>query len=71
MGNGGAASILQEHAGSQWEADVVAAVLAVVEDAGEIGSAFDRVGRNDTDDCETCRDALPAEVRELLSALSD
>ena len=71
LGNSGAASILQEHAGSQWDADVVVAVLAVVEDADEIGRVFDRVGRNDADNCcETCRDALPAEVRELLSALS-
>ena len=65
------ASRPQEHAGSQWDADVVGAVLAVVADADEIGRVFDRVGRNDADNCcETCRDALPAEVRELLSALS-
>ncbi len=67
LGGGGAASVLQEHAGSQWDARVVATMLPVIADIGEIGRAFERVGRGEVEHgCDSCLDALPAEVRELL-----
>ncbi|RDI73988.1 HD domain-containing protein [Gaiella occulta] len=78
LGKEAAASILEEHAGSQWDADVVAVLLAVVEEARASGSVFWRVGREPAAGigheacatCATCADALPVEVAELLAALS-
>lgn len=72
LGREAAASILQEHAGSQWDPEAVAHVLAVVRASNELGSVFDRLDREVTHHSDhACIDALPEEVIELLAALRD
>jgi HD-GYP domain-containing protein (c-di-GMP phosphodiesterase class II) len=71
LGQDTAASILQEHAGSQWDPQAVENVLSVVRESSEL-MAFDTVGREHADHGEgACVDALPDEVAELLAALRD
>ena len=71
LGHDVAASILEEHAGSQWDRQAVAYVLAVVSEWNEL-SVFDRLDREEAHhDGDTCVDALPEEVVELLAALRD
>jgi HD-GYP domain-containing protein (c-di-GMP phosphodiesterase class II) len=72
LGHLTAASILEEHAGSQWDPQAVAHVLAVVRDSDELGRQFegiDRAGAHHSG--QACADALPEEVVELLAALAD
>lgn len=72
LGRDTAASILEEHAGSQWDPQAVANVLAVVREWNELGDAFDRLDREqDHHSGDDCVDALPEEVVELLAALRD
>lgn len=72
MGRDVAASILQEHAGSQWDPEAVAQVLAVVREWDEEGSVFDRVDRDAAHSPDhACIDALPVDVARLLVTLSD
>jgi HD-GYP domain-containing protein (c-di-GMP phosphodiesterase class II) len=72
LGHLGAASILQEHAGSQWDAEAVAHVLAAAGEWKELGGVF---GRLDRDLAHAhggaCVEALPEEVAQLLAALRD
>ncbi|MEO5841429.1 MAG: hypothetical protein ABIQ73_06995 [Acidimicrobiales bacterium] len=60
-----AEAVLREHAGSQWDADVVAVAVRVRRDIDGCNPAFDNVGRKITDvdagfDGCVCADALPA-----------
>jgi HD-GYP domain-containing protein (c-di-GMP phosphodiesterase class II) len=72
LGHLGAASILQEHAGSQWDAEAVAHVLAAAGEWKELGGVF---GGLDRDLAHAhggaCVEALPEEVAQLLAALRD
>lgn len=66
VGFDGAASVLKEHAGSQWDTKVVAHVIATVDEWDELGSAFDRIDRETG--CEhVCHDALPLPIEQLLN----
>jgi HD-GYP domain-containing protein (c-di-GMP phosphodiesterase class II) len=70
MGPEKAIAVLSEHAGSQWNAEAVALVVATIHSDAVTGSTLDDVGR--TGDSEElacgCADALPDEVRELALA---
>lgn len=66
-----AASILEEHAGSQWDPQAVAHVLAVVRDDSELAGIFGQLDRHEHVSGDACIDALPDEVVELLVALRD
>jgi HD-GYP domain-containing protein (c-di-GMP phosphodiesterase class II) len=70
MGPEKAIAVLSEHAGSQWNAEAVALVVATIHSDAVSGSTLDDVGR--TGDSEElacgCADALPDEVRELALA---
>lgn len=69
-----ATSILREHSGSQWDADIVATFLAMIAADPRLEYVFDNVGRegagNPSGGCATCADALSTEVLELLASLS-
>lgn len=65
-----AASILQEHAGSQWDPRAVEHVLDVVRESSDF-MTFDTLDREHADHADACMDALPDEVVELLVALRD
>ena len=70
MGQEGALAVLSEHAGSQWNAEAVALVVATIQSGTLTGSALDDVGRAVAAEelaCG-CADALPDEVRELALA---
>jgi len=70
MGQEGALAVLSEHAGSQWNAEAVALVVATIQSDAVTGSALDDVGRATAAEelaCG-CADALPDEVRELALA---
>jgi len=70
MGQEGALAVLSEHAGSQWNAEAVALVVATIQSDTLTGSALDDVGRAVAAEelaCG-CADALPDEVRELALA---
>jgi HD-GYP domain-containing protein (c-di-GMP phosphodiesterase class II) len=67
-----AAAILEEHAGSQWDPQAVAHVLAVVRDSEELGRAFEGIDHGEAaDGGHACVDALPEDVVELLAALRE
>jgi len=70
LGPDRALAILADHAGTQWNSEVVTLVTAVVR-AGEFtGTALDGVGRrSDNRVAETCGciDALPDEVGGLVA----
>jgi HD-GYP domain-containing protein (c-di-GMP phosphodiesterase class II) len=71
LGHDTAASILEEHAGSQWDVQAVEHVLAVVRESRELG-LFDWIDRDVTHHSDhACVDALPDEVVELLAGLRD
>jgi HD-GYP domain-containing protein (c-di-GMP phosphodiesterase class II) len=71
LGHDTAASILEEHSGSQWDPQAVAHVLAVVRERNGLG-VFDRVDRNEVQHSgDACVDALPEEVVALLEAMRD
>jgi HD-GYP domain-containing protein (c-di-GMP phosphodiesterase class II) len=57
-------AILREHAGSQWDEQVVEQVMAIVPTMTTVGT-FDRVGRDD--DLETT--SIPDDIGELLVAV--
>lgn len=65
MGSDRAKSILREHAGSQWDPAVVAAVVSIVDRCETSSTALDDVGRFDDvgpiASCG-CEDALPREL---------
>ena len=68
LGHGTAASILEEHAGSQWDPQAVAHVLAIVRESTELGDVFDRLDREPAHHPgDACVDALPVEVVALLA----
>lgn len=70
LGHDRAAAVLREHSGSQWDPNVVKALLEVVlaDATGVVGAAvFGDVGRAALA-CD-CGDALPAAVREQLVAV--
>lgn len=72
LGRDGATAILEEHAGSQWDARVVAQVLAVVRASEQLATLFERLVRDGPEaHAETCADALPTEITELLAALGE
>lgn len=72
LGHVTAASILQEHTGSQWDPQAVAHVLAVVRESSELDGIFDRLDSEHAHQSgDACVDALPDEVVELLVALRD
>jgi HD-GYP domain-containing protein (c-di-GMP phosphodiesterase class II) len=65
MGAERAEAVLREHAGSQWDPDVVAVAVRVLREIDGRNPAFDNVGRGVTDvdtgfDGCVCADALPA-----------
>ena len=68
LGHGTAASIFEEHAGSQWDPQAVAHVLAIVRESTELGDVFDRLDREPAHHPgDACVDALPVEVVALLA----
>ena len=70
MGEQGAIAVLSEHAGSQWNAEAVALVVATIQSVTVTDSVLDDVGRDvvvEEPACG-CADALPDEVRELALA---
>ena len=62
-----AAAILREHAGSQWDQDVVRHVLATLPTTTTTVSAFDAVGRDAAQPLEPVE--IPIDVSELLAAV--
>ena len=71
MGRDRAVAILREHAGSQWDATVVGALVKVLARAEWESSILDMVGRSETDEVEQfcgCEDALPVEFSVAVSA---
>ena len=67
MGNDRAIAILREHAGSQWDATVVEALIAVLGRPGSGRNALDDVGRSASVDAAPfcgCGDALPIGLTE-------
>jgi putative nucleotidyltransferase with HDIG domain len=67
MGRDRALAVLREHAGSQWDPEVVAALERVARRHPELdGGVLDRVGRDVAPDPQhhwcSCRDALPSEL---------
>lgn len=67
MGHERAVAILREHAGSQWDPNVVEALIATLEDLDierPSGPALDAVGRTPVA-CD-CADALPDSIRRQL-----
>jgi HD-GYP domain-containing protein (c-di-GMP phosphodiesterase class II) len=70
MGRERAFAVLSEHAGSQWNTEVVGLVVATIESDNVTGKALDHVGRDVPGEelaCG-CLDALPDPVRELALA---
>lgn len=75
LGHETAAGVLEEHAGSQWDEEVVRALLQVAHHARAAEPVFDRIGRESADGAPAeigcgCADALPREVAELLGTLT-
>ena len=75
LGHETAAGVLEEHAGSQWDEEVVQALLAVARHPQTTAPVFDRVGREHVEGTPVeigcgCADALPREVAELLGTLA-
>ena len=65
MGNDRAVAILQEHAGSQWDAAVVEALIQSLARMHKLSSSLEMVGRSDSVEVEQfcgCDDALPFEL---------
>ena len=70
MGRERAFTVLREHAGSQWDTEVVALVVATIESDNVTDQALDHVGRDVPSEELACGciDALPDPVRELALA---
>ena len=70
MGRERAFAVLREHAGSQWNTEVVGLVVATIESDNVTGKALDHVGRDVPGEELACGciDALPDPVRELALA---
>jgi HD-GYP domain-containing protein (c-di-GMP phosphodiesterase class II) len=70
MGTERAVEVLSEHAGTQWNDEAVALVMATIQSGRFTGSALDDVGRAVASEEVACgcADALPDEVRELALA---
>lgn len=65
MGPDAAIAVLREHAGFQWDDEVVTLVVATIQSEGVAGMALDGVGKfgpTDEPACG-CADALPDEIR--------
>jgi len=74
MGHGKAIAVLNEHAGSQWDPVVVAALVAVVRRdprIGRAGNALDGIGRRSDDESEGGRVGCNCLPEPLLAASTE